>query len=337
MFAIRRLCAVALIVFLVLPPVRADSTDDSPHFLRELHAFAIEGRLYRLEVARQFRAGALESVGAVVWRGPRVEVDLEPSMDSPGTFVHVDPTRLDQPGGPDGPTADTYWMNVLEWQAAFGPDAVEERYVVGDDRIRLRFPRGSLNDDDRSRARVPLEPIEIEINDRLRRLDRGAVPPLPGARVRPIDPVDPIVSDDIDLGPLHDPDNFSREWLRFRELIEFVHARPIVDPDGGAEFARESCAPRCLGCAAGLLGTFASSLALISSCGGSLVTGGATIPVCLVAFLAHEGAMLGAVASCGACAACADRRIDPREKPGFLCCPCLGVPDCHCPASCPTG
>jgi len=209
---------------------------------------------------------------------------------------------LDAVGRPLHPLA---WDDVVTWSVAAGPTSVVSTLAAGEDEVAGEIARSCFDPE------VPLPPaegwVELSVNgvgatihaDELRELR---------ARLESGEAIDPETV----------PASLAALGDAFRDLPGFVnrvHRLYLADArlrggvlavglssDGG----ESRCTALCLSCAGTLLLSIGAYVALIASCGGALVSGGATALACIAAFVGVQGSHFAMLGACGRCYACHD-------------------------------
>jgi len=323
-----RATALVLTAVLAAPTVRA-APREKPRWMHEVHGFIAGDRLLRLEISSTYSSRGLETIGAVLYGTPlqSTPATAHPFTSSAHAIQEVALNALLPLPEPVPPPAEETWIMELQWDVTFDEKMATSTYRVGPDRVTVRFPRELIGTDRVAKASATTPSIELDVNGVTTFVDPGMLAEWQPA-TRRLD--SEIVVTDLPT-PLHDPQGFTEKWAGFRNLMDIVYKQRMARID---EPGKARCMGPCLACAGGLLATFGTSLALVATCGGALVTGGATAIGCLIVFIAHESAMLTTAAGCSVCGTCAATGgrtggVRPEE-----CCPCLGSPNCQCPPSC---
>jgi len=117
--------------------------------------------------------------------------------------------------------------------------------------------------------------------------------------------------------------SLDRVFSRIEDRPRFLHAmhayyttRYAVGLQNSAD-SESDCTGVCLGCAGSIIGVGLGAAAIGASCGGVVLTGGASLAVCWLAIVGGHATVLTSAASCTACDHCRSRPApeDP-ESPG---------------------
>ncbi|NIS34353.1 MAG: hypothetical protein GWN07_27565 [Actinobacteria bacterium] len=281
-----------------------------------LRHFDHRGRTYRLDLTaldplfglapeqREWRVSVRRAAEA----GPR-DSDLPFGLiDSAGAVEPAE--RLDSPAAVAAPDVER-WEEVARWQLVRDGAAWTSSYEVGRDRMRLSFPPGWFEPG----ADLRRPPIGVEVNGVVAWLRWPLADDRPDVDAAELD----LVVESLDDRRRFFDGLLGLRWLFGAAVAE--HREPVAGSG--------RCAGACLGCASGLAAVAATNIALVTSCGGTLVSGGSTLALCVTAFIAHESAMLTAMARCGSCNECVSS-----GGGGTDCCTCRGEPLCDCETEC---
>ena len=211
------------------------------------------------------------------------------------------------------------WDPVVTWTVSVTIDSVTSRIRRGTDQMSLTLPWELL---DRAGPQAVDDPAAwLELNGLVTRLDsssmtrirtstdRGESPPLAGLEGARGAAAEGFA----DLpGFVNAAQGF---FIAGRSILRNNFRIPLEASTAGG-----SCVPSCLSCAGSLLTSTAAYIALVGTCGGALVTGGATALACIATFIGLQASHIAMLAACGKCSQCL-------EEPG---CPCAGEPGCDC-------
>jgi len=213
------------------------------------------------------------------------------------------------------------WEEIVRWSGSAGEGRVTSTFRVGRDRVSVTLPRERI-EGARAGESAAGGIVLIEANGTSARLDETV---LQRARTGRLCGKGRGTSEERAL---------RRIAASFVDLPRFLnHVRGYLEIDrhervrqalallpAGEETADSGCATPCLSCAGTLLASVSAYIALVSACGGTLVTGGTTAVLCIAAYLGLQGSHLVVFGSCGRCVECV------REPD----CPCEGEPLCDC-------
>lgn len=215
------------------------------------------------------------------------------------------------------------WDEVVRWSVTSTARTVTSTFRAGPDWMSLTVPRELLEADG---AVAPGRHIvTVEANGIAARVDaallRGpdAAQSCAGLRAalasREARALRDIADSFIDLP------GFLNRVRGYLEIERQARVRQAIDLLPGDEDPEpSSCTTLCLSCAGALLASVGAYVALVSTCGGALVTGGTTAVLCIASFIGVQSSHLIVFASCARCVECA----------GEPDCPCEGEPLCDC-------
>jgi hypothetical protein len=127
------------------------------------------------------------------------------------------------------------------------------------------------------------------------------------------------------------PQSISNLALEFEELTRLVNgyqgfqfaAHTLRNRSLSVHSKDDSCVDPCLECAATLVASIGTAVAIYAACGSAIFTGGATLAACVAAFIAHNVTHFMVLGTCADCYQCVTEP-EPDE------CACVGMPDCDC-------
>ncbi len=217
------------------------------------------------------------------------------------------------------------WDEVVTWSVKGAAETVTTTFTVGVDAVAMTVPRAMLRHDgdeilDGSVVTVEVNGVPTDIDATVFR-DLVAKPTVAAA-----DLVATVG------GRIIDAEGFINGVTGFLAVEAKARVEgplTLIAPD--ALSTPSSCVPSCTSCAGAAMSNIAMYFALISSCGGALVTGGTSLVVCIGVFLALEASHLLLFGACGACYECANPSPPPPPtSPDPEPCPCEGEPLCDC-------
>ena len=215
---------------------------------------------------------------------------------------------------------------VVRWSLAGTVSSVTSTYEIGLDTMTMTVPRELLGEADADLdglfATVEVNGYRTEIDAAvIRGLASGSVPEAAGAA----DAFEGLE------GAFFDLPRFLNGVTGFLITELKAAGEDRLQPISGGDVlaAPSTCVPSCTTCAGALLSNIAIYFALVSSCGGALVTGGASLVACIGVFIGLEASHLLLMGACGACYSCVNPP-SPTPPPDPDPCPCEGEPVCDC-------
>lgn len=329
----RRVLVLALCAGLITAgvPRPAAAATLPTHDLDRFHVIN-DGQLFRMDFSDMLRgqAACLRGAGSFTvtlsradfGRSPRTSRGGGPFSFGPDPLLDVAPLGVGAvdvyiASGMD-PREAIAWEEEVAWTVDGHAAGLTSTFRVGEDSLSLTLPwelieaaPGELVD--RPIARIELNGASATVDAALVQKFRAAVAlgtELPESEI---------------------PDSLRAIGASLQKMPAFVNGVVgfMATQEQAASYATlisapplgsvKSCWSPCLRCAGSLLTGLGAYAALIASCGGALVTGGATALACIASFLGVQGTHLIIFGSCGACVECAKDNPCPCEDSMFEC------------------
>lgn len=317
----KRLLSVLLsagIVWSGVPAVQADQSDAIVSYVEN------EGELFRLDFS-DFANVQLEDVssGPASWQVTLDHAVFPGGMSRPEYFVFGDPAETSQfiDRGIDPAAAakavgedisTVIWEQIAQLDVTSTRTRFVLRYTVQEDYLELSYPKSFMG------LGVPEDPsdvVSIEINGAVATLSKQLLYKLGSGDPDTIEPMLGLFPASVTstVEALVDPDGL------MNVLVGFEYMALVTKLDN--PLVPQSCFGVCLVCAGSLGVSLLGLASMVIACGGTLITGGATALLCIMAFVGTGFAAIIAIGSCVQCNECG------RDDGG---CPCAGMPVCNC-------